>query len=66
VSVILLAWFANVILWICGNRRHKDKGLTEEDIESGSRASPSQGGVDYYNPSKEQNKPTIEELQASI
>jgi hypothetical protein len=65
-STILLAWFANATLWICGNRTHNDKVFTKEDIESGSRASPSHADVDYYNPSKEQIKPTIEELQASI
>ena len=61
----LLSWLSDAIPWICGNRRRKDKISIEEDIESGSRTSP-HGEVDSSKPLKEQIKPTIEELQASI
>lgn len=62
----VLAWFTYAIPRICGCRRRKDNTFNEENVESGSRNPSHRDGDLFDNPSKEQIKPTIEELQASI
>jgi hypothetical protein len=46
--VTLLAWFAGIITWLCGN--HKDKNLVEEDKESGQQAPSPTGELGYGYP----------------
>lgn len=53
-----------MILWVRGN--HRDKISTEQDIESGQKASPSIGDASYENASQDQIKPKKDELQTSI